>query len=69
MRPSAARRLAREPRIANAVLPEAFEQSHDAVGLSCTLGFLCAMVVKAVGFEVEHGAARLGFVNLTAAAH
>ena len=40
--------------IANAVLPEAFEQSNDVVGLACTLGFLCAMGIKAVGFEMEH---------------
>ena len=37
------------------MLPEAFEQSHDVAGLSCTLGFLCAMVVKAVGAELQHG--------------
>ena len=39
--------------IASSVLPEAFEQSHDASGLSCTLGFLCALVIKAVGTELQ----------------
>jgi len=53
--------------IANTVLPEAFEQSNDVVGLACTLGFMCAMVIKALGFELEHGASR--GLNATIAAH
>ena len=34
--------------IANTVLPEAFEQGGDVVGLSCLFGFLSALLVKAV---------------------
>jgi len=41
--------------IASSVLPEAFEQSHDVAGLSCTLGFLTAMLVKAVSTEMQRG--------------
>ena len=37
--------------IANTVLPEAFEQGGDAVGLSCLLGFMAAIAVKSIGME------------------
>ena len=53
--------------IANTVLPEAFEQSNDVIGLACTLGFLCAMAIKTLGFEIEHGP--VGGLNATSPAH
>lgn len=39
--------------IANSVLPEAFEQGGDVVGLSCLLGFLSALAVKSIGQDLE----------------
>jgi len=39
--------------VANTVLPEAFEQGGDVVGLSCLMGFMAAMIVKAVGIELS----------------
>lgn len=36
--------------IAQTMLPEAFEQGGDIVGLSCLAGFLCALTVKLIPF-------------------
>merc|ERR1719277_2771054 len=34
--------------IAQTMMPEAFEQGGDIVGLSCLAGFLCALTVKLI---------------------
>merc|ERR1712066_486013 len=34
--------------IAQTMMPEAFEQGGDVVGLSCLAGFLCALSVKLI---------------------
>ena len=39
--------------IANTVLPEAFERGGDIVGLSCLMGFMSALLVKALGEHIE----------------
>merc|ERR1719361_549986 len=36
--------------IAQTMMPEAFEQGGDIVGLSCLAGFLCALSVKLIPF-------------------
>lgn len=42
--------------ISATVLPEAFEQGGDIVGLSCLLGFMSALAVKSIGIAFTvHG--------------
>lgn len=41
--------------IAQTMLPEAFEQGGDIVGLSCLAGFLCALSVKLIPFSSGDG--------------
>jgi len=41
--------------IAQTMLPEAFEQGGDVVGLSCLAGFLCALSVKLMPFSGDDG--------------
>ena len=45
--------------ITNTVLPEAFEQGGDVIGLSCLAGFMAAIAVRSTGmlFDEAHGTA------------
>ena len=38
------------------LLPEAFEQGGDVVGLSCLMGFMAAIAVKSIGMMVQDAA-------------
>ena len=38
--------------ISATVLPEAFEQGGDIVGMCCLLGFMCALAVKSIGMAL-----------------
>jgi hypothetical protein len=38
--------------IAQTMMPEAFEQGGDVVGLACLAGFLAALLVKLMGSEL-----------------
>ena len=54
--------------VANTLLPEAFEQGGDVVGLSCLAGFMTAMMIKSIGIQLsgeEHAAGCIG-ANSTA---
>lgn len=54
--------------VANTLLPEAFEQGGDVVGLSCLAGFMTAMLIKSIGIQLsgeEHAAGCIG-ANSTA---
>jgi len=49
------------------VLPEAFDQGGDVVGLSCLLGFMAAIAVKSVGMQFDASDASAALSNNTSA--